>query len=259
MMTAGIAAARPIAVASSASAMPGATTARLVVCAFEMPMKLFMMPQTVPNRPTKGEVEPIVANSPMPNRIRRPSAREISAKRDAARSLMPLSLAIPADSRASWVAASSSEVSTPLRSPNANCASADDLALPILLSAPASLLLATDNSKVLAIRIVQVRSDAKASPLITILTRMSADRNIDHGDNSCGTASCDFTDRALSVSAGTEADGDWADGGWVGADALPGACVALPAAAGSGSAVGAGGGLASGGLATGVDCCVFAA
>ena len=36
--------------------MPGATTARLVVCAFEMPMKLFMMPQTVPNRPTKGDV-----------------------------------------------------------------------------------------------------------------------------------------------------------------------------------------------------------
>ena len=60
MMTAGIAATRPIAVASSASAMPGATTARFVVCAFEMPMKEFMMPQTVPNRPTNGEVAPIV-------------------------------------------------------------------------------------------------------------------------------------------------------------------------------------------------------
>ena len=34
--------------------MPGATTARLVVCDFEMPMKLFMMPQTVPNSPTNG-------------------------------------------------------------------------------------------------------------------------------------------------------------------------------------------------------------
>jgi hypothetical protein len=29
--------------------MPGATAARLVVCSFEMPMKLFMMPDTVPN------------------------------------------------------------------------------------------------------------------------------------------------------------------------------------------------------------------
>src|ERR1700736_1763926 len=56
-----MAAASPNAVASSASAMPGATTARLVVCDFEMPMKLFMMPQTVPNRPTKGAVAPIVA------------------------------------------------------------------------------------------------------------------------------------------------------------------------------------------------------
>src|SRR5262245_63630888 len=46
--------------------MPGATTARLVVCAFEMPMKLFMMPQTVPNNPTKGAVAPIVASTPVP-------------------------------------------------------------------------------------------------------------------------------------------------------------------------------------------------
>ena len=66
MMTAGMAAARPIAVASNASAMPGATTARFVVCAFEMPMKLFMMPQTVPNSPTKGAVAPTVAINPMP-------------------------------------------------------------------------------------------------------------------------------------------------------------------------------------------------
>jgi hypothetical protein len=52
-----MAAASPKAVANSASAIPGATTARLVVCDFEMPMKLFMIPQTVPNKPTKGAVE----------------------------------------------------------------------------------------------------------------------------------------------------------------------------------------------------------
>src|SRR6187402_29702 len=66
MMTAGIAATSPMAVASSASAMPGATTARLVVCDFEMPMKLFMIPQTVPKRPTNGAVEPMVASTPVP-------------------------------------------------------------------------------------------------------------------------------------------------------------------------------------------------
>jgi len=67
-----IAAASPKAVASSASAMPGATTAKLVVCDFEMPMKLFMMPHTVPNRPTNGAVAPMVASTPVPRRMRRP-------------------------------------------------------------------------------------------------------------------------------------------------------------------------------------------
>ena len=126
MMTAGIAATRPIAVASSASAMPGATTARLVVCAFEMPMKEFMMPQTVPNSPTKGEVAPMVASRPMPSRTRRASARTISAQLDAARSLMPASLEMPADSRASRMQAASSEGSTPAFEPSANCASASE-------------------------------------------------------------------------------------------------------------------------------------
>ena len=87
--------------------MPGATTARFVVCDFEMPMKLFMMPQTVPNSPTKGDVAPMVASRPMPSRIRRASARTISAKLEAARSLMPASLEMPADSRASRIAAAS--------------------------------------------------------------------------------------------------------------------------------------------------------
>ena len=85
MTTAGMAAASPNAVASSASAIPGATTARFVVCDFDMPMKLFMMPHTVPNRPTKGEVAPTVVSTPMPMRMRRAAAREISAKLEAAR------------------------------------------------------------------------------------------------------------------------------------------------------------------------------
>src|ERR1700729_2668512 len=124
MMTAGMAATRPNAVASNASAMPGATTARLVVCDFEMPMKLFMMPQTVPNSPTKGDVAPMVAITPMPSRIRRDSARTISAKLDAARSLTPASLEIPADSRASRSAAASKEDKTVPLAPSMNCGGA---------------------------------------------------------------------------------------------------------------------------------------
>ena len=139
MMTAGMAATRPIAVASSASAMPGATTARLVVCDFEMPIKLFMMPQTVPNSPTKGDVAPMVASRPMPSRIRRASARTISAKLEAARSLMPASLEMPADSRASRIAAASNDASTLPLAPSANCASASERASAILASAARSL------------------------------------------------------------------------------------------------------------------------
>ena len=84
-----MAATRPNAVASSASAMPGATTARFVVCAFEMPMKLFMMPQTVPNRPTNGAVAPMVASTPVPRVMLRPRATSIRSSRDAMRARMP--------------------------------------------------------------------------------------------------------------------------------------------------------------------------
>ena len=61
-MTAGIAANKPSAVANKASAMPGATTASDVFCACAIPVKLRMMPQTVPNRPTKGATAPTVAS-----------------------------------------------------------------------------------------------------------------------------------------------------------------------------------------------------
>ena len=74
----------------------------------------------------------------MPSLIRRASERTISAKLDAARSLIPLSLEMPADRRASRIAAASSEDSTLSLAPSANCASARDLALLILPSAARS-------------------------------------------------------------------------------------------------------------------------
>ena len=52
-------------------------------------MKLFMMPQTVPNRPTKGAVAPMVASTPVPLFMSRPAATSRRASRVAMRSLMP--------------------------------------------------------------------------------------------------------------------------------------------------------------------------
>src|SRR5437660_1157635 len=233
-MTAGIAAARPNAVASSASAMPGATTARLVVCDFEIPMKLFMMRHTVPNSPTNGEVAPMVASKPMPSRIRLASARTSSAKRDAARSLMPASLEIPADSRASRIAAANSEDKTLLLAPSANCASASDLASPILSSAVRSLRCTNDSSMIFAMNTVHVTSEAKASPIMTALTRMSADRNIDQGDNSFSPAAADLAGRALaSVAFAAPPDGPMATEGTVVETCAAGSAFVEGVAAGS--------------------------
>src|ERR1700716_593880 len=252
MMTAGIAAARPNAVASSASAMPGATTARFVVCDFEMPIKLFMMPHTVPNSPTNGDVAPMVASSPMPSRIRRASARTISAKLDAARSLMPPSPEIPADNRASRIAADSSDDNTLSLAPSANCASASDRASLILPSAVRSLRWTRDSSIIFAMKMVQVTSEAKARPIITALTRISADRNIDQGDSSRSATVVDFSDRLASAgvalaseAAGAEADGMTGDdAGVCTGDA---ACAGIAGGCGCDSAGGCGAG--------GVFCC----
>src|SRR6516225_3422839 len=95
-MVAGIAAIRPIAVANKASAMPGATTAREVFFDAAIDWKLDMMPQTVPNRPTKGPAEPTVAST-----SRRRSSRSTSR---AIETFMTLSMRIwrPATERA-WL------------------------------------------------------------------------------------------------------------------------------------------------------------
>ena len=156
----------------------------------------------------------MVARSPMPSRIRRASARTISAKLDAARSLMPASLEIPADSRASRIAAASSDGNTPSLAPSANCASASDRASLILPSAARSLRLTTENSIILAMKMVQVTSEAKARPIMTALTSTSAAINIDHDDISCGMAAVDFgaLPSDASVLAGTGAEGTTAAG-----------------------------------------------
>jgi hypothetical protein len=52
-----------MAVATRASAMPGATVASVTCCRLARPVKACMMPQTVPNRPTYGETEPTEARN----------------------------------------------------------------------------------------------------------------------------------------------------------------------------------------------------
>jgi hypothetical protein len=47
-----------MAVATSASAMPGATVASVTDCRLASPVKACMMPHTVPNNPTYGDTEP---------------------------------------------------------------------------------------------------------------------------------------------------------------------------------------------------------
>src|SRR6476619_7424099 len=89
-MVAGMAATRPSAVANSASAMPGATTAKDVFLEAAIDWKLVMMPQTVPNNPTKGPAEPTMAvlttQCAFQNRVNSDRSDEVSGSTDCATS-----------------------------------------------------------------------------------------------------------------------------------------------------------------------------
>src|SRR5437588_3645012 len=196
-----MAAASPSAVASSASAIPGATTARLVVCDFEMPMKLFMMPQTVPNRPTNGAVAPIVASTPVPRAIRRALAASIRSRRDAIRSLRPSFDIVPADACNSATAASRNFPTTLFVSLIRSTLAVVDLAL---ASAPKALRrrpFTPISSMVLASHAVQVMTEAMTSPINTACTTMSALTNMPHGVRSRGSAAVSMTGRPASSCA----------------------------------------------------------
>ncbi len=65
-----MAAARPMAVANSASAIEGATTVRLVFFCAAIAWKAVMIPQTVPNRPMKGEAVATMASRLRPSSTR---------------------------------------------------------------------------------------------------------------------------------------------------------------------------------------------
>ena len=60
-----------------------------------MPIKAFMIPQTVPKRPTNGPTEPMVANMPVPDVILLLREACVLSKLICTRSLMPSLLAVP--------------------------------------------------------------------------------------------------------------------------------------------------------------------
>ena len=157
----------------------------------------------------------------------------ISAKLDAARSLMPSSLEIPADNRASFNAAASNADNTLSLAPSANCASASDLALAILRNAPRNLVCTTDSSIIFAMKTVQVTSEANARPIITALTMMSAARNIDHGDNSCSAATVDFSALPPPSAGGVDASEAAGAGAADGAGATATFCAGVAACTGA--------------------------
>ncbi len=161
--------------------MPGATTARLVVCSRDMPMKLFMMPQTVPNRPTKGAVAPMVASTLKPRRIRRPLAASIRSSREAMRSLMPSRSALLWDSSISVTAAARNSPAGLCVALRRSTPSASRCTDPSVAKSARTRLLAIISSMVLASHTVQVTTDAKASPINTVFTSGSALRNMPHG------------------------------------------------------------------------------
>ncbi len=160
--------------------------ARLVACDFEMPMKLFMMPHTVPNRPTNGAVAPMLASMPVPRVMRRPVAASMRSRREATRSLMP-SLSTASAERLSSIIAARTSGARPCRSPNFLAASASEDMRASAVSSLRSRRLAANISSVLASAIVQVTNDANARPIITAFTTMSADRNMPHGERSRGS------------------------------------------------------------------------
>ena len=76
----GIATNKPKAVTNSASAIPGATTAKLVFWAIAIAWKLFIIPHTVPNKPIKGATDPEEAKKHVLNMVKNQSLNCHSGK-----------------------------------------------------------------------------------------------------------------------------------------------------------------------------------
>ncbi|MNY28316.1 hypothetical protein D3C86_1622860 [compost metagenome] len=147
------------------------------------------MPQTVPNRPTKGAVEPMVARTPVPRDIRRPAWVSIRDSAEETRSLMPppsVCSTTASESCISWVAIRNISAAGPPFFSTASVASFKVFALRMTLSVAPARTRAPASSIDFATQTVQVTSDAKARPIITPFTTQSAAMNMPHGDRLCG-------------------------------------------------------------------------
>ena len=189
MITAGMAATRPKAVASRASAMPGATTARLVVCVFEMPMKLFMMPQTVPKRPMKGAVAPIVPRMPVPRLINRPARASIRSmqRRGAFLDAVGVEIGRAVDLGGRGIDHAHHRAFAPSSSARAASSVAAGRGWRAGFAPFASRQRVRCSWRYKPSRSA---SEAKARPTITIFTMMSALRNMPQGREICGSRLC---------------------------------------------------------------------
>ncbi len=171
--------------------MPGATVARFVLWLTAMPIKLFMMPHTVPNRPTNGATAPMLASKPMPCVMARTWCGD----------QLFLAKAGPLLQGRRRRMRRATSVSSCCTSSSSSCAS-EDAALASfggrvrqgsrrlqhgdgyapLRAAPCSKL-APFTSKT-----TQVASAATSKPMSTLLTTWSAAKNMPSGDMSCGKA-----------------------------------------------------------------------
>src|SRR5437588_4839611 len=184
--------------------MPGATTARLVVWASEMPMNEFMMPQTVPNRPTNGAVEPMVASTPVPRAICRDIAASTRSSRSATRSLSPSSKwppERPASRAADWMICATASLP-----PRDSCSAlASTVSVSKRLRRRLAVAVLRRTSTVLASQIVHVSSEAMASPIMTACTTMSAFTNMFQGDRLRGSSATSVAANAAFGNAATPA------------------------------------------------------
>src|SRR5215471_5768685 len=148
--------------------------------------------------------------------MRRASDRVISAKLEATRSLIPASLSMSAESRASLIAVATKVRMMPLSPASSLRASLSVRALSVSASAMTTRRLAIKSSKNLAMEMVQVTSEAKTRLHMIAWTKRLADMNIDQGDNSLKPTAIDRPAAGLALCtvcglAGA-AVGDGADG-----------------------------------------------
>ena len=195
-------------------------------------MKLFMMPHTVPNRPTNGAVAPMVASTPVPLFMSRPAATS-SRCQPRGDALLDAGLVVD-DRRTAAARARAASISVgrmPRRAPTRAQASASDRSEPIASIASRNRRERAHSSMFLASHTVQVTTEANTRPIMTAFTRMSADMNIDQGDRSRGSWAAPIAGSGAGPWSKAAGGGAAAGAGPAGANGAGGCSVPSAAAA----------------------------